>query len=412
MQYNLNIQRQITPTLTIMLAYAGSRSWHDPLQEDDLNTVVPYNVNGRWIFPNPVGSGCLPGPPDCSQTITNLGFTPTFNSGGTVSNNLGIVPGLLINSNTAQFQSTIFPVQSWYNALQVKVDKKLGHGLLAGGTFSWGKSFDNSSSSFASDNYSNNPSAITPFWDPSITRGLSDFNVTKNVTFNFLYTIPTPASFNGVLKGVASGWGVGANFAAADGIPLWPLIVDETVGMLNGGAYDIPDLVPGCNQVMSGSRSGALQYLNPACYVLPVAPSQAFYNGSGNIKNPGFAGVNPGCDNAARLALDPTTLSSKNSLTCVNLLGNDPRNAVIGPGLINLDFSVTKDTHIRRISETANLQFRAEFFNIANHPNYAFPIANNLASLHNDGTTPAAFGTLTKTQSPERQIQFALKFIY
>jgi hypothetical protein len=233
------------------------------------------------------------------------------------------------------------------------------------------------------------------------------------VTINALYQVPTPASFKGLLKQIAEGWGVGANFSASDGIPLWPLITSETVGMLNGGPYDIPDLVPGCQQALtSTARTGALQYLNPACYVLPVAPSQAFYNGSGSITNPGFAGVNPGCDNAARLALDPTTASFKNPLTCANLLGNDPRNAVIGPGLINLDFSVTKDTHITRISEAFNVQFRAEFFNIANHPNYAFPVANDLTSLNSDGSTPPSFGTLTKTQATERQIQFALKIIW
>jgi len=331
---------------------------------------------------------------------------------GCVSANNGITPGLLINSNTAQFQSSVFMAQSWYNALQIKVDKKVSYGLRVGGTFTWQKSFDTSSSSFASDNYANNPSAITPWWDQSIDKGLSDFNVTKNLTFNVLYTVPTPASFHGVLREAAEGWGIGANFEASTGIPLWPLLTDESVGMLNGGPYNIPDLVPGCQQVNSDWRK-TLQYLNPDCYVLAVAPSQAFYNGNGgNPQSPGFAGFNPGCDDNARLNLAPGTASAKNHLTCVNMLGNDPRNAVIGPGLINLDLSVTKDTHIRKISETANLQFRAEFFNIANHPNYAFPVANNLTSLNADGTEGNNFGLLTKTQSSERQIQFALKLIW
>jgi hypothetical protein len=454
-QYNLNIQRQITPTVTLMVAYAGSKGWHLPFQEDDLNQVMPYTVNvagtTRYIWPNSTtagitagglpcmpgtsgctalttgSAGCSPGPPNCSQTDAYLGFpvnyvTPTANcvngivnastGQGCVSANNGIVPGLLINSNTAQFQSSTFAAQSWYNALQVKVDKRVSHGLLVGGTFTWAKSVDTSSSSFASDNYSNNPSAITPWFDMSLNKGLSDFNVTKNLTFNVLYTVPTPASFNGVLKEAFGGWGIGANFEASTGIPLWPLITSETVGMLNGGAYDIPDLVPGCQQVNSNWRQ-TLQYLNPSCYVLPVAPNQAFYNGNGgNPQNPGFAGFNPGCDDNARLGLAAGNLSSNNSLTCVNLLGNDPRNAVIGPGLINLDLSITKDTFIKKISETANLQFRAEFFNIANHPNYQFPIANNLTSLNNDGTEGNNFGLLTKTQSSERQIQFALKLIF
>jgi hypothetical protein len=93
-------------------------------------------------------------------------------------------------------------------------------------------------------------------------------------------------------------------------------------------------------------------------------------------------------------------------------LGNDPRNAVIGPGLINLNLSITKDTFIKKLSETADLQFRAEFFNVANHPNYQFPVANNLTSLNSDGTEGDSFGLLTKTQSSERQIQFALKLIW
>jgi hypothetical protein len=412
MQYNLNIQRQLTPNLSIMIAYAGSRSWHDPLQSDDLNTVFPYNVGGRWLFPNAVGDGCLPGPPNCSQTDINLGLPVAYvnadaatcvngtanGSPGCISTNHGITPGLLINSNTAQFQSTAFPVQSWYNSLQVRVDKKVSHGLLMGGSFTWGKSFDTSSSSFASDNYSNNPSAIVPWWDLSVDRGLSDFNVTKRVSFNVLYSIPTPASFHGPMAAVAGGWAVAANFEASDGIPLWPLITNETVGMLNGGPYDIPDLVPGCQQILPDWRK-TLNYLNPACYVLPHAPSMAFYNAAKPL----------GCDPQ----IDPkTNLPTFPFPTCVNLLGNDPRNAVIGPGLINLDFAVTKDNHIRKISEAANLQFRAEIFNIANHPNYAFPIANNLSPIDNTGTQTAGFGTLTQTQGSERQIQFALKLIW
>jgi hypothetical protein len=207
------------------------------------------------------------------------------------------------------------------------------------------------------------------------------------------------------LKAVAGGWGVGANFEASDGIPLWPLMVNETVGMLNGGAYDIPDLVPGCNQVLPGSRTGALAYLNPKCYVLPQAPSQAFYNGSGTI---GTAGYIPGCDPQPNNSGVPTQPFPN----CINLLGNDPRNDVIGPGLINLDFSVTKDTHITKIRETANLQFRAEIFNIANHPNYQFPGTKQLTPLDASGGPVPNFGTFTTTQSPERQIQFALKLIW
>ena len=58
------------------------------------------------------------------------------------------------------------------------------------------------------------------------------------------------------------------------------------------------------------------------------------------------------------------------------------------------------------------LRRRSRVFNIANHPNYAFPVASNLAPIDQNGNAVAGFGTLTQTQSPERQIQFGLKFIY
>jgi hypothetical protein len=92
--------------------------------------------------------------------------------------------------------------------------------------------------------------------------------------------------------------------------------------------------------------------------------------------------------------------------------GHDPRNAIIGPGLINLDYSMSKDNHIKKLGENFNAQFRAEFFNITNRGNYAPPIANNLGSLNTDGTPASNFGILTKVQVPMREIQFALKMIW
>jgi len=401
-QYNFNIQRQLTSSLSVMLAYAGSRSWHDPYQSDDLNTVVPYKTSAGYLFPNPVGSGCLPGPPNCSLTLGALGLPVKFIGGtgctasgagtGCITANQGQVPGLLINSHTAQIQSTIFPVSSWYNSLQLRVDKRMSHGLQMGGSFTWSKSLDTSSSSFASDNYSNNPSAITPYFDLALDKGLSDFNVTKNLSIDGLWQVPTPASLRGPLEWIAGGWGVGANLEASDGIPLWPLMVaGDSVGMDITGAYAVPNFVPGCQATFpSSGRTGGLQYINTACYTLPQAPSMAYYNAAKPL----------GCDKSFAFP------------TCINLLGNDPRNAIIGPGLFNLDFSVTKDNHIRKISESFNIQFRAEFFNITNRVNYAPPIANNLGSLNTDGSVAQNFGILTKTQVPMRQIQFALKAIW
>ncbi len=412
MQWNFNIQRQITPSTSVTLAYAGSRGFHNPFQTDDLNTVFPVHSSAGWLFPNAIGSGCLPAPPDCSFTLAALGLPATFNSNGQISNNpAAIVPGLLINSNVAQIQSTIFTASSWYNALQVAVAKRVSHGLQLGGNFTWGKSIDTSSSSFAGDNYSNNPSAIIPWWDSSIIKGPSDFNVTRNLVINGLWQVPTPASFAGPAGWILRGWGLGAVFEASDGIPLWPLsgLDIDALGMLNGGPYDIPSYVPGCALTNpSSGRSGALQYINPSCYVVAQAPSQAFATANCD-QNPPFGKGGTKVSLASLIKASPSTVSN---LSCFNLMGNLGRNTVIGPGLLNVDYSMVKDNHIRALGEAFNIQFRAEFFNIMNRVNYAPPIANNLESLTGNGAAASNFGTLTKTQVDMREIQFALKMIW
>jgi len=96
--------------------------------------------------------------------------------------------------------------------------------------------------------------------------------------------------------------------------------------------------------------------------------------------------------------------------TCSNLFGNAGRNTVIGPGLVNFDFSLFKNTYIRRISENFNLQFRAEFFNILNRANFETPVDDNV--LFNPDGTPAGSGVLDAVAGDARQIQFGLKLIW
>jgi hypothetical protein len=306
----------------------------------------------------------------------------------------------LINPNVTLIQSTIFQAQSWYESAQLNVEKRMSHGVQIQGAFTWGKSIDTSSSSFAGDNYANNITPTIPWWDLSITKGPSDFSVTRNLVINGLWQIPAPSSLSGPLAGFAKGWGLGAVFEASDGTPLWVLdgIEGDPMGQLNGEPMAIPDYVSGCNvSNTSTGRHGGLQYINPSCFINAVAPNAAFFNAA-----PPF-----GCDKTF-------ATGSMSPLTCINLLGNLGRNTVIGPGLLNLDFSAVKDTYIRKVSESFDLQFRAEFFNILNRTNFAAPDANNLEALQADGTPAPNFGVLTSTlpAAPNREIQFALKLIW
>jgi hypothetical protein len=96
---------------------------------------------------------------------------------------------------------------------------------------------------------------------------------------------------------------------------------------------------------------------------------------------------------------------------CFNLRGNAGRNLLTGPGTTNLDFSVFKNMPVKRISESFNVQFRAEFFNVMNHANFGVPsIALNHTDIFDSTGAPlGTAGVLTSTTTPGREIQFALK---
>jgi hypothetical protein len=94
--------------------------------------------------------------------------------------------------------------------------------------------------------------------------------------------------------------------------------------------------------------------------------------------------------------------------TCQNLIGNGGRNEIVGPGLVNVDFSLVKNNYIK---EKFNVQFRAEFFNIFNHSNFSSPIANDTL-FDQTGAPVAGAGLITQTSTTSRQIQFALKLIF
>lgn len=104
------------------------------------------------------------------------------------------------------------------------------------------------------------------------------------------------------------------------------------------------------------------------------------------------------------------------TISAPGTLGNLGKNTIIGPRFVDLDFGILKDTTIR---ENIRLQFRAEFFNILNHTNYALPIATLFAG---GGSTPNGLasytgrvgdaGQIINMAGTPRQIQFALKLIF
>jgi carboxypeptidase family protein/TonB-dependent receptor-like protein len=368
-QWNFNIQRQLPGNTAVTLAYAGSHAVHNPFQLDDINTVFPYNIQGRWVFPNPICSGPTP----AASCLTQGGST--------------IVPGHPINTNVAALQTTLWTGMSYYNSLQARVAKQMTHGLQAEASFTWSKTMDTSSGSFAGDNFSSDVTPTTPWWDLRVVRGLSDFNIGRNLVVNLLYELPVAKSFGGPAAWVIKGWQLGAILQASDGVPIWPLdgLEGDPMGQLNSEPLAIPDILPtpDCRSLVNPGNPD--QYIKAGCFTVAQAPSLDFYNTY--------------CDKSHAFP------------RCDNLLGTLRRNSIIGPGLVNLDYSMVKNNYIPRISENFNIQFRAEFFNVLNHPSFAPPV-NNLEAIDATGAPVQGFGQITNLQVPSREIQFALKVIW
>jgi len=373
LQWNLNVQRQIAPDLSVSLGYVGSHGVHMLIRGDDGNMTIPTLTSAGYLFP------CGPPiNPDGSCTAGN-------NAAGTsakINQSLGIIRYLYWGSD------------SFYDAVNLSIDKRLSNGFQFQVAYTWSKSIDDNSSTIAGDTFGNSINSL--YWfAPKSLRGLSDFNVGQSAAINMLWAVPTPKSWNGFVKSAVGGWQLGGIFKINTGIPTTVIINGDPAGLGNSGAdqFGIPNRIPGCDPVNHNYIGGTNpSYINISCYTLPTAPA------SFAAQCASFSGV--------------TTPPPAGRGYCANLLGNAGRNTVIGPKLVNLDFSVLKNIPIHRISETFNVQFRAEIFNIFNHTNFNPPEPINGAGIFDQNGAVIANGEMDTLATQPRDVQFALKVIW
>jgi hypothetical protein len=184
---------------------------------------------------------------------------------------------------------------------------------------------------------------------------------------NYVWELPGTRSDNGFVNTLASGWQLGGIVRAQTGLPFSVTIGGDSLGMLSNNSFNFPDRLttPECKNPIN--KGDVLHYIKTQCFVVP-SPN--------------------------------------------NRLGNAGRNTLTGPGLVNFDMSLYKNTYIRRISETFNVQLRLEVFNIFNHPNFRPPAAAQ-AQLYTQAFAPnLAAGQLTLTSTASRQAQVAVKVIW
>ena len=130
---------------------------------------------------------------------------------------------------------------------------------------------------------------------------------------------------------------------------------------------------------------------------------------NGNGAN--FAGLTISAGNSTVRGLVINRFNGNGPANAINLLTNGGRNSLVGPGLVSFDMSLFKNNPIKRISESFNVQFRAEAFNIINRSNFSPPTDNNTL-FDGSGNPVGGAGLIDGTSTTSRQIQLALKLIF
>jgi hypothetical protein len=344
-QWNFGVQRELPGSMLVEAAYVGSRGIHLADYAGAQFNALPdqYLALGNSLFDtvqNPF-FGVLPDTSSLGSTeeISRRQLLRPYPYFGSVAGQAGHIG------------------TSTYHGFQLKVQKRMSHGLSALLSYTNSKLIDDASTTDGGPNNSG-LGGHQDFNNRRLDRTISPYNRSQVAVLSFIYELPfgrgkplggtldTP-----VLSHLVSGWQVDSILTFATGYPL----------VIGCGSCSFPatrpDLVGDPNQGASGP---AQQRLDRWFNVDAFAPNQPFHYG-----------------NVSRSL--PNTR---------------------GPGQNNTNFSVIKDT---RFAERYRLQFRAEFFNLFNRVEFGLP-DSTLGS--------ASFGVISSQVNIPRQIQFGLKFYW
>jgi hypothetical protein len=297
--WNLNLEHQVTPAMTIAAAYIGSRTVHA-----DSATVLNVPAPGA-------------GPIALRRPIPQLSGITTIRWDGWAD----------------------------YQALTMKFTRRFARSLMFDVNWTWSHSIDDASDPGPTANEANLPQNVRDF---RTEKADSSFDHRHRFVANFVWPLPVGAGTTGWARVLLADWQASGAFVAQSGAPFTVNIASDQANIGSGPAQR-PNISGDPNQG-------------------PKTPEEWF---------------------------DTSVFSLPASFT----FGDAPRNAVIGPGLVNLDLSLQKDF---TLTESVRLQWRAEAYNLFNHPNFNIP--NRTAFTPN-------FGKISSAQD-SRQFQYALKLVF
>jgi len=331
------------------------------------------------------------------QGIGNNNVTALLPAGASTTNTSnpgagGTVPFPDFSTN-GSFQATVG--SSNYNGLQTKLEQQFSNGLSLLFAYTYSKTLSDAGDLLNGGSGSGLRAPAVPGLGPEFDWGPAIFDIRHVVHFSGGYELPVGpnkrfmANSGRAANAVLGGWSVNWIVVLQGGQPITLTCPTTSVATTVGGSgcYDVR--VPGQSQqlglknVLSGPNKGLYWFGNPAAFQQPC---------------PLLAAATPGCI--------PYTGNA--------VLGFRP-GTTVGPGFHRLDFSAFKAF---QLSERFSLQFRTEFFNILNHPNFNAPNfgGNGVVAISNSGNfTSSNFGRIGSTRDAPydpRQIQFALKLLF
>jgi hypothetical protein len=360
-EWNLNVQYEFLPSWVLEVGYVGSHGIHQA-SPGAANTAIgadgsPGGIPFNYAQLAGVGAPCV----SCSVTPNGVPITTN-----TTQNAILRVPYLGI-SPTASYDSTSSNYK--YNSLQVTMRKQLSKGLQLQAAYTWARGFEQYAQGVNTYPY------IVQSYAPEY------FVRPQRLVVSYVWQLPLGHQ-KGFLGRVTDGWSWSGVTIIQDGQPLD--LNDSTAGSIFGAKGGNATLCPGFTAKTAVTSGSAMQ----------------------RITN-GFSG--DGWLNSAAFCPAPTIGNGTG-------FGTMGQGLILGPGQSNWDMSFEK---LIKIRETKNLQFRAEFFNIFNHPQFASFLADSdptdrQKSAGTGGTSNGGnlFGSINATSVNPRVVQFALKFLF
>ncbi|MGA2947271.1 MAG: carboxypeptidase regulatory-like domain-containing protein [Candidatus Sulfotelmatobacter sp.] len=356
-QWNLTIQRELGRDWFMELGYIGTkgtrlRSTYDPDQATLATPQNPVTIPGQGcVNLQAQGLSCQ----IVDSTVENASARAPY---------VGIAPG--------DFEDFAPNSDSHYSALQATLAHHFGKGLYFQSAYTWSKSIDDVSTASVAF-----LTRVNDQTDAAASRGLSDFDRRQRFVTSGVYQLPFFSSASGFTKGALGGW-------EASGVMI----------LQSGAPFTIYDPAGGTAYALASTPSSTATF-SPG-YSCANAPS------SGGIQSRLANWVNP-----LAYTPDPLATLSNGTPSDATVYGNTPRNCIIGPPQKNVDFTLGKTF---KLGERQDLRFRADFFNLFNHPSFALPAATSVSPIV--GGIGGGSAPITSTVGTPRLIQFSLKYSF